>query len=65
MGTRQGRQQLSGGRSSAVDSPQRAALDRELAELERKKMVALRGGAVTLTLDGYRELVRKFPRGRR
>jgi hypothetical protein len=38
------------------------AIDRELLELERKKMVELRRGTVTLTLAGYQQLVKRFGR---
>lgn len=34
-------------------------LDRELLEFERRKLVELRGGRITLTRDGYAELVRR------
>jgi hypothetical protein len=42
----------------------RQQLDRELAELERRKLVALRGGTATLTLDGYIAIAKRFPRRR-
>jgi transposase-like protein len=41
-------------------------VDRELAELERRKMAALREGRIVLTAAGYLEIARRFPRhGRR
>jgi hypothetical protein len=39
-----------------------AALDRELIELEKRKLVELRGGTVRLTREGYLELAKRFPR---
>jgi hypothetical protein len=41
-----------------------AALDRELLQLEKRKLVELRGGTVKLTRDGYLELYKRFPRRR-
>lgn len=41
-----------------------AALDRELLELERRKLVELRNGSVRLTRAGYLEISRRFPRRR-
>ena len=38
------------------------AVDRELAELERRKLVELESGRIRLTREGYLELARKFPR---
>lgn len=43
---------------------QAKAIDRELAELERRKLVALSGGTVRLTREGYLALVKRFPRER-
>lgn len=53
-----------GGPASTPPNNQRAALDRELAELERRKMAALREGRIVLTAAGYLEIVRRFPRRR-
>lgn len=39
-----------------------AALDRELIELEKRKLVELRGGQVVLTREGYRAIAKRFPR---
>jgi hypothetical protein len=39
-----------------------AALDRELIELEKRKLVALSNGTVRLTRAGYLELYKRFPR---
>lgn len=38
---------------------QATPIDRELLELERRKLVALAGGTVVLTRAGYAELVRR------
>jgi hypothetical protein len=37
-------------------------LDFELAELERQKLVMLRGGTVRLTRQGYDAITKRFPR---
>ena len=39
------------------------AFDRELLELERRKLVELRGGTVTLTREGYLAMARRFRTG--
>lgn len=38
------------------------AFERELLELERNKLIELRGGSVTLTREGYLAIARRFPR---
>jgi len=57
------------GRSGPAAAPlnhhhARNALDRELLELEKRKLVEIRSGHVTLTLDGYLQIVKRFPRRR-
>lgn len=37
---------------------QATALDRELLELERRKLVALSSGRITLTREGYQAIAR-------
>lgn len=38
---------------------QAGALDRELLDLERRKLVELRAGTVVLTRAGYREILKR------
>jgi hypothetical protein len=56
------------GRSGPAAAPlnhhrARNALDRELLELEKRKLVEIRRGTVALTLAGYREILRRAKRG--
>ena len=49
------------------NSQRNQVLERELAELERRKMLEIRGGTVTLTREGYRAIAsrsRSLFRGR-
>ena len=49
-----------GGPAAAKPNSRRnQVLERELAELERKKMVEIRSGQVCMTREGYIELVRR------
>jgi len=41
------------------NSQRNQVLERELAELERRKMLDLRSGTYTLNAEGYRQLVRR------
>jgi hypothetical protein len=49
------------GFSSSNHPNRQAALDRELAALEKRKLVELRNGTFKLTREGYVELIRRFP----
>lgn len=56
-------QQSRAGRPSNSTAQQsRNALDRELAELEKQKMVELRGKTVVLTRDGYLAIAKRWGR---
>ncbi len=44
------------------NSQRNQVLERELAELERRKMLEIRGGSLTLTREGYRVLVQRNQR---
>lgn len=46
------------------NSQRNQVLERELAELERRKMLEIRNGQACLTLEGYRAIVAKYGRRR-
>jgi hypothetical protein len=48
--------------TSPSKSHQATWLDAELLELERRKLIAYRGGGIVLTREGYLEISRRFPR---